>query len=56
MIVNKIMCFLEGGYDSKASEKEDYSGTSKVSTETHKNNGKGLIMAKINFLLGKLWA
>ena len=38
-LVNKIMCFLEGGY---------FKG---VLTEMCRNNGQGLLKAKINFLL-----
>ena len=46
------MYSLEGGHAFKVSEKDDYSGISKV----HKNNGQYLLKAKINIFLKKLYA
>ena len=47
-------CFLVGGYVSgvvKVSEKEDCSGISKLLTQMYRNNGQGLLKAKVNLSL-----
>ena len=55
MIVNKTMCSLEVVIPPRGLKRGllwHFKGVNKM----HKNNGKGLIMAKINCLLGMLWA
>ena len=50
-----ITCFLVGGYVSgvvKVSEKEDCSGISKLLTQMYRNNGQGLLKAKVNLFIG----
>lgn len=54
---NKITCSLEGGCGSEESEKEDYSGISKMySPGVHKNYGQGWLKAKIKLSVQKLYA